>query len=89
MLEKAVEILKEFEATKGASLTCHSGGIVEKRPGCKEIKHIQRPTYVSGTLAPGISEEKVASINEKAEEKEIYLDLDVPLETGKPFNNYG
>lgn len=89
MLEKAVEILKEFEATKGATLTYQSLGIVEKRPGCKEIRLIQRPAYVSGTLAPGISEEKVASINEKAEEKEIYLDLDVPLETGKPFNNYG
>lgn len=46
MLQKAVEILKEFESDKGATLTYRSGGIVEKRPGTSEVRLIQRPSYV-------------------------------------------
>lgn len=89
MLEKAVEILKEFEAQNGATLTQKSLGIVEKRPGTEQIGLIQRRGGVQGVLPSDFPEQKLQKINEKAEEKEIYLDLDIPIKLGEPFKNYG
>ena len=56
MLEKAVEVLKSFEADKEASISTQVVGKVEKRPGDKEFSIENRSGYVSGNVASSVSE---------------------------------
>ena len=55
-LEKAVEVLKSFEAEKGASISTQAVGKIEKRPGDKEVSIENRPGYISGNVASSVSE---------------------------------